>query len=1102
MTRALELSPERRLGFLAEVCGDDAGLRSEVEGLLEHHERAGSFLEGSPAQNLADSVPSKASRPTFSAGEMISGRFRIARFIGSGGMGVVYEAQDTKLPRLVALKFLPEVLAESSEALERFKREAHAASALNHPNICTIYDVAEHGAQPFIAMELLEGQTLRDLLKNPRLETGNSKIAPGASFHFPVSSSSSPPPLRLETLLDLAIQITDALDAAHAKGIIHRDIKPANILVTPRGQAKILDFGLAKLTSPAAAGSPRPIENGDATAGLTRQIENGGINPPRQHMPARSNDPETLSITGMAMGTVAYMSPEQARGEKLDARTDLFSFGAVLYEMATGQQAFRGTTSGEIREAILARQPTPPQRLNSAIDPRLQAIIEKTLEKDRELRYRHASEIRGDLTRLRRDTDSGRAVVAAISDRRAAVGTSPLQKHRWLVAVGLVVIAAAAGTYLYLGRRPSRRLTEQDTVVLADFTNQTGDPVFDDTLKQALEIALRQSPFLNVLSDDQVAATLRLMQRPTGTVLTGEVAREVCQRAGSRAYIAGSIAALGSQYVLGLKAVGCAGAETLAEEQTTASGKENVVNAVGQEAAKLRDELGESLASVQKFDTPLEQATTPSLEALKACSMAVRARNEQGSAAALPFFERAVELDPGFARAYVGVGVMSSNLGQTVRASECITKAFALRERTSEWEKLDITALYYELVTGELAKADQTWQEMIENYPRDCLPRGNLGDDRAREGDYGAALELTRQALRLNPNFVIYYANQGADLRALGRLDEARKTSEEALSRNLDDDNLHMGLYGLAFLAGDTQGMASQAAWFEGKPGRHQILFGEADTEAYGGHLARARELTRRAGEEAVRADNPEAAALWRVDAALREAVFGNAAEARREAEAALKLAPDSRDAEAQAALANAWSGDEGGARRLASDLKKRFPLDTLVNDYWLPTIDARTELAKSNPAGALDLLQAVSSPLELGFRIQAAHIACLYPVYTRGEAYLAAGQGSAAANEFQKILDHAGIVLNCATGALAHLGLARAYALEADVGGTAVPTLKNHVSTTVETPVSRAGPPVPQPAALAKARAAYQDFLTLWKDADPDIPILKRAKAEYAKLQ
>jgi eukaryotic-like serine/threonine-protein kinase len=1003
--------------------------------------------------------------------------YRILEKLGGGGMGVVYKAQDTQLGRFVALKFLPEDSHRDPQALERFQREARAASSLNHPNICTIYDIGEYEGQPFIVMECLDGQTLRERMAKPLTPSPSPQGPQGRGWPAGPGEGARGAPLPVGTLLDLAIQIADGLEAAHAEGIIHRDIKPANIFVTRRGHAKILDFGLAKLSQP----GPRPCggEGGDpAVAGEAGE----GVS--TNDAPTLSVDPEALTRPGAAIGTVAYMSPEQARGEQLDARTDLFSLGTVLYEMAAGKQPFAGNTWAVIVHALLGEAPVPVRNLNPSTPLELERIVGKALEKDRAVRYQSADEMLADLQRLKREIDSGRASVGA-----------PLR--RWLVAAALVVMAAAAGTYLYLRQHQSHPLTDQDTIVLADFTNKTGDAVFDDTLKQALSVALRQSPFLNVLSDNQVAATLRLMERPVGTAVTGEVARDVCQRAGSRAYIAGSIAALGGQYVLGLKAVGCAGGETLAEEQATASGKENVLNSLGQEAAKLRKEMGESLASVQKFDTPLEQTTTSSLEALKAYSVAMKTEREQGSASALPFYQRAIELDPSFAAGYAALGLMYGNLGQTARAREYVTKAFAWRERTSERERLHITAFYYQSVTGEIGKADQTYQEWIENYPQDLGPYANLSVVRSQQGDYGACVGLNHQALRLRPNNVMTYENLGGCLIALGRFDEARKTFEEALSRKLDDDALHLSLYALTFLAGDTQGMAGQAAWFEGKPDlQHEILSAQGDTEAYGGHLARSRELTRRAADSAARADNRESAAAWRLDAALREAAFGNPAEARGEAEAALRLAPESRDVEAQAALAAAWVGDAAGARKLESDLRKRFPLDTLVNGYWLPTIEARMMLTEGKTAGALDRLQAVSSSLEVGLPTFTAIGACLYPVYARGETYLAAGQGRAAAGEFQKILDHAGIVVNCPIGALARLGLARAYALEAGSGGTAVPAVRNPANaTTGETPV-------PRPEALAKARKAYQDFFALWKDADPDIPILKQAKAEYARLE
>jgi len=1039
---ALKREEPERSAFLIEACRNDEELRFEVESLLSGERKAGDFLQA-PAFRLPPFRPTNDIPPsTLSPGEIISGRFKVLRLIGRGGMGQVYEARDLELGVRVALKTIRPEIASDRATLARFKQEIELARRVAHPNVCRIHDLEHHrppagrgeGEIVFLTMELLDGKALRQVI--------DAK------------------PLPVERLLHLAIQIADALEAAHQKGVIHRDIKPANIYVTDRGEAKVLDFGLAKLVP------------GDVAAiygsGETDDTHGAAL----QNQSTAAMGRETLTSPGVAVGTIAYMSPEQARGEQVDARTDLFSFGAVLYEMATGRQAFSGSTRAQILAAILRDRPIPASLLNPTLPPELVEIIDKALEKDLGSRYQTAAALGEDLRSL----------------RHGAASSSVAPKQKWIgfAAAAILIAALAFGMFLHF-RRPSP-LTEKDTVFLTDFTNKTRDATFDeDTLKQGLSGALRQSPFLNVLSDDQVAATLRLMERPAGTAVTGEVAREVCQRAGSRAYIEGSIAALGSQYVLNLKVVGCADGKTLAEEQQPASGKEEVLSALGRAAAKLREELGESLASVQRFDTPLEQATTSSLEALKAYSMARRAQREQGPAAALPSLQRAVELDPGFAIAYATVGVLYTSLGQPAHAREYLTKAFELRERTSEPERLQITALYYDSVTGELEKAAQAYQELIENYPRDAIAYIDLSDVRVEEGDYAAALDLNRQALPLQPHEVTAYVDLGWSLMESGRLGEARKTFTEALSRKLDDDGLRAGLYALAFLAGDTTDMASQAAWYEGKPElQHEILSAEADTEAYAGHAAAAREFTRRAVEGAVRAGNPEAAAEWYVSGALREAAFGNYPEARRETEAALKLAPSSRNAEAQAALAEAWLGDEVGALRLESDLKNRFPLDTLVNFYWLPTSEARRKLSGNKPAEALDELQAVPSPLELGLPIVAGITACLYPVYVRGESYLASGEGSAAADEFQKIVYYRGVVVNCSTGALARLGLARAYALEASLP-----------------PHGKNGDVRPQlrPDALAKARTAYQDFLTLWKDADHDIPILKQAKAECDRL-
>jgi eukaryotic-like serine/threonine-protein kinase len=647
-----------------------------------------------------------------------------------------------------------------------------------------------------------------------------------------------------------------------------------------------------------------------------------------------------------------------------------------------------------------------------------------------------------------------------------------------IVPAAIVIGAIAATSYFYL-RRPSK-LTDKDTIVLSDFTNTTGDTVFDDTLKTALSVSLRQSPFLNVLSDGQVAKTLQQMTRPASTKLTPEVARELCQRAGCKTYLAGSIGGLGSKYVLGLKAVNCQNGDTLVEEQVTAESKEKVLDALDEAASKLRGELGESLASVQKFDVPLLQATTPSLEALKAYSLGQKARSEKGSAASLPYHQRAIELDPNFAIVYRDLGVDYSSLGELSHAGEYFTKAFQLREHASEREKLEITAAYYRHVTGELDKAAQTYQEEIESYPREAVGYAGLGLVYAAQGQYEKAMGISREWRRLEPgrqDFVVKFDSYYA--LALQRYDETRQMIREAQARKIDDFTLHNALYALAFLGADPKAMTEQQQWFAGEPDfENDGLALASDTEAYAGHLGKARELTKRAVDSAVRTGNKENGAIWQAIAAQRAAAYGNTTDARHSAAEALTLAPGSRGAEAEAALAFAMAGDAVRADSLAQDLGKRFAADTQMQSLLLPPIQAQLALDRKNPILALNDLQAAKS-VELGQIFFLLNASCLYPVYFRGEAYLAAGQGSAAAAEFQNILDHSGIVWNCWTGALAHLGVARANALQARTlhGGDA-------------------------DAARVRALAAYQDFLRLWKDADPDIPLLQQAKSEFAKLQ
>ena len=940
-------------------------------------------------------------------------------------MGVVYKAEDTRLGRFVALKFLPDEFARDPVSIERFRREARAASALNHPNICTVHDIVEDGHHTCIVMEYLEGVTLKEMIQRDG-------------------------PVPLDRLLSISKEVAIGLEAAHERGILHRDIKPANIFISDRGTVKILDFGLAKMRS-----LDRPVTTGVADEGFDSSVTGG-----------------------WALGTIAYMSPEQALGKTLDQRTDLFSFGAVLYEMATGSVPFHGDSTGTLFLAVVQEAPVAPVALNPTLPESLQLIINRCLEKDRILRFASASEVLAAV----RDVQLGPLPVslAKVSKPRMAVPDETkqprltrisrliqLETKKQRVTLGIVaalLVAFSVAVAFVAHRSQTMKLSAKDTIVLADFTNTTGEAIFDKTFKQATRLDLGQSPFLNVLPDQRVSEILKQMGRPVGQRLTREVTREVCLRTNSRAMIAGAISRQGIGYEIELAAYSCATDKEIASSEEEAADQSKVLRTISRIDEELRRKLGESLPSLQEFNRPLEEATTSSLEALQDYNEGILAAQQKSIAEAIPYYEHAVQLDPNFAQAHSALATAYYTAGQPRIGGEYARRAYELRNRVGERERLSITGMYHRRVTGQALEGVKVAQEWVRKFPNDYNGYIYLGGFYHVLGDYDNSLQAYRAAMQIAPDRVSSYSNAMWCYLNLERYDEARATFDLAISRKLDNELLRIARFVLAFVEQDQEAMGEQVNWAKGKPGSEdRLLIDLANAEAYQGRLKKSRALRKEAQELALKAGVNERATEHQSGAAVVEAFDGNATLARQLA-AGVKDNDPGLNVQIRVAVALALAGDNASAQAIADQLSREYPVDILMQNVTVPVVQALVESNRGRPEKGIELLERSRAYEHTSTQMDA-----FVAAYVRGMVYLRMKRGPEAAKEFQKVLDHPGPIGMSVFGALARLQIARAHVLAGDTEA---------------------------------ARTNYQDFFALWKDADPDIPILIQARKEYASIE